>query len=141
MNPLINLLVSEEKRVSSDCSKNQSGFKKLKSETIFHGNLSLPSILCSLDLLESERGAVMDFPKIEIIFRQRLFEFLWAVYYIDFFRQVQEEDYDREKTSKTGKSLYFEKDYKTAWKKISPRLKLKLLVHHLDLAQQKNRME
>ena len=110
----------------------------------------------------------------------------------DFFRQVQDEDYDREKTSRTGKSLYFEKDYKTAWKNIhvfnlhnlstgewgtlieklilihahaylwqpqagslqnemgrvlsvyngaEPRLKLKLLVHHLDLAQQKNRME
>lgn len=40
--------------VSSNCSKNQSIFKKLKGETIFHGNRSFPTILCPLDLLDSE---------------------------------------------------------------------------------------
>ena len=43
--------------VSSDCPKNQSVFKKFKSEPIFHGNRSLPLGLCSLDSLNSERGA------------------------------------------------------------------------------------
>lgn len=110
----------------------------------------------------------------------------------DFFRQVQDEDYHREKIMKSGNRPYFEKDFSSAWKNIhvfnlhdlsagewkalieklilvharayswhppapllqtemgraisghngmEPRLKLKLLVHHMDLVQQKNRAE